>query len=84
MYRIIISTRAMKDMRKVSADMRRKIDGAINMLSEHPFVGKKLHADFEGLRSLRVWPYRIIYAIDRHIVTVTVLRVGHRQGVYSS
>ena len=82
MYRIIISTRASKELRNLPADMRRKIDRAIDILRENPFMGKKLHADFEGMRSLRVWPYRIVYVIARHIVTVTVLRVGHRQGVY--
>jgi mRNA interferase RelE/StbE len=55
---------------------------AISILQENPFAGKKLQGDYEGAWSLRVWPYRILYTIHQEIVTVTVLRVGHRQGVY--
>ena len=62
--------------------MRRRINAAIDMLRENPFAGKKLQGEHEGTWSLRVWPYRIIYVIQRDIITVTVLRVGHRQGVY--
>ena len=62
--------------------MRRRVDATIDVLRENPFAGKRLEGEFEGTWSLRVWPYRILYTIHQEIVTVTVLRVGHRQGVY--
>ncbi|MFH0770805.1 MAG: type II toxin-antitoxin system RelE/ParE family toxin [Candidatus Peregrinibacteria bacterium] len=81
-YRIVITKQAAKDMKKLSADMRKRVDAAIDVLRENPLAGKQLRGELEGMWSLRVWPYRIIYTIHREIVTVSVLRVGHRQGVY--
>jgi len=82
MYRIVITNRAAKDLKKLPKHIRRHVDVAIDVLRENPFAGKKLQGEHEGMWSLRVWPYRIIYVIHQEIVTVTVLRVGHRQGVY--
>lgn len=81
-YHIVITKRAAKGLKKLPKNMRRRIDDAIDVLRENPFAGKKLQGEHEGAWSLRVWPYRIIYVIHQEIVTVTVLRIGHRQGVY--
>ncbi len=51
-------------------------------LETSPFCGKKLEGGYEGRYALRAWPYRIIYVVDKKVVTVTILSVGHRQGVY--
>ena len=81
-YRIIIDSQARKDMKKISADIQRRVSAAIDILRENPFAGKRLKGDLIGLWTLRVWPYRILYIVERKIITVTVLEVAHRQGVY--
>ncbi len=45
---------------------------ALEGLREDPFAGKKLQGELYGLYSLRVWPYRIIYSIEKRIIKVTV------------
>lgn len=45
-------------------------------------VGKPLMGEFEGSWSARRGDYRVIYDIDKHVVTVTVIRIGHRGSVY--
>ena len=45
-------------------------------------VGKPLRFEYEGCRSARRGPYRIIYSIDEASRTITVLAVGHRADVY--
>lgn len=81
-YRIIIAKRVTKDMRKLPTIAQKRVDAGINILRENPFAGKQLQGEHAGTWSLCIWPYRIIYTIHRDIVTVTVLRIGHRQGVY--
>ncbi len=81
-YRIVIAKQATKDMKKLGAVMRKRVDLAIDVLRGDPFAGKRLQGELDGTWSLRVWPYRIIYTIHQKIVTVTVLHVGHRQSVY--
>ena len=82
MYRIVFRRRTEKQLRKIPARDRERILEAISSLGLDPFQGKKLEGDFDGFFAIRIWPYRVIYAIDRKIVTVTIVRVGHRQGVY--
>lgn len=69
-------------MLKLPKDAQKRVDDAIQLLRENPFIGKQLDGDLEGAWTVRVWPYRIIYTIQKEIVTVTVLRVGHRKDVY--
>ncbi len=82
MYKIAISRRADKEIDRLRPKDRQRVFAVIDRLREDPFSGKQLNGDFEGQWAIRVWPYRIIYIIEKKIVTVTVLRVGHRQGVY--
>jgi mRNA-degrading endonuclease RelE of RelBE toxin-antitoxin system len=51
-------------------------------LRENPFAGKKLQGELFGLYCLRVWPYRIIYTIEKRVITVTVVAIGQRKDVY--
>ena len=81
-YKIIILKRAQKEAGKLPQKDQQRIAAAIASLQFDPFRGKQLHGDFEGSWAIRVWPYRIVYTIERKIVTVTVLRIGHRKHVY--
>ncbi len=52
-------------------------------LAENPHrVGKPLIGALEGLWSARRGDYRVVYDISDHTVTVTIVRIGHRRGVY--
>jgi mRNA-degrading endonuclease RelE of RelBE toxin-antitoxin system len=54
----------------------------IDVLAENPLSGKPLQAEYEGLYSLRVWPYRIIYKILKQKLIIEVIEIKHRQGAY--
>lgn len=82
MYQLRVKKKALKEIALLPKKEQSRIIMAFDFLRENPFSGKKLRGEYEGAWSLRVWPYRIIYSICQHTVTVTVLRVGHRQGVY--
>ena len=47
-----------------------------------PRVGKPLVGALAGLWSARRGEYRIVYAIEAEVVTVTILRIAHRGSVY--
>lgn len=52
-------------------------------LAENPHrVGKPLMGELDGLWSARRGTYRVIYSIDDHVITVTIIRIGHRREVY--
>jgi mRNA interferase RelE/StbE len=81
-YHVILARRAQKDFQKLSQKDQGRILDAFREIAVDPFIGKKLEGDFAGHYTVRVWPYRIIYRIVREIVTVSVVAIGHRQGVY--
>jgi mRNA interferase RelE/StbE len=47
-----------------------------------PFSGKKLSGKHKGEYSVRVWPYRIIYRIEKQELIIIVIDVGHRKEIY--
>ena len=87
MFKVIISPEAWRFYDKLFYADRGHFDRvmrAVISLREDPYQGKPLRRDLKGSYSLRVGMYRIIYTIERHIVTVCVVNIGHRKDVYFS
>lgn len=62
-------------------DQARALD-ALKAIADDPFLGKPLHGKRKGQYSWRVWPYRIIYRIEKNLLIVFVIEFGPRGGVY--
>lgn len=84
MFAIQYSPAVIKDIHRLPQPWRRKILNAIEGLKSNPFAGKKLHGKLASCHSLRVWPYRIIYTIQKHRLVIIIVAIGHRQGVYKT
>lgn len=82
MYRLIVTRHAAKDLEKLPPKDQLRVLGAFDALRENPHAGKPMHGEMKGQWSLRLWPYRIIYVCDHKTVTVAVIKIGHRQGIY--
>lgn len=82
MYRVLLKNAAQKSLRKIDKCYRVRIDTALVTLQEDPWLGKALNGELEGFFSLRVWPYRIIYAIYKNEAVVFVVDIDHRQDAY--
>lgn len=81
-YTVVLERKAQKQLRKIPQQYQDRIIPALRYLAHDPFAGKKLRGDHKSEYTLRVWPYRIIYKIEKKTVTVFVLAIGHRQSVY--
>ena len=81
-YRVIIEEVVKKQIRKLPINDAKRVLIAVYGLSTDPYVGKKLHGEFDGFWSFRVWPFRIIYEIQKKELIVFVVKVGHRRDVY--
>lgn len=82
MYQIIFARLAKKDLNKIARSYKPQILAALFDLKENPHLGKPLKGKFKGFYSLRVWPYRIIYKIEKKRLVILIVRIGHRQGIY--
>ena len=81
-YCVKVKASAAKALKKVAIKDRERLIVAIDALSTNPAAGGVLKGEFSGLRRLRVGDYRIVYEINGGELTVLVIRIGHRQGVY--
>jgi len=76
------SSGAFKSIAGLNEDGRLKIETAIGEIVVNPLIGKKLRGKFEreGIRSHRVWPFRIVYSFTSDELAVKA--VSHRKDVY--
>ena len=65
-------------------NIRGRIKEKIEELKINPHLFKKLHGELEGLYSMRVGNYRIIYTINEDVKRILLLSVAHRKKVYQS
>jgi mRNA interferase RelE/StbE len=81
-YRIVFKQSVAKDLRPIPKKDVQRILKRIDGLADDPRpVGvEKLGGD-EKYR-IRQGNYRILYVIEDDIITVTIVKVGHRRDVY--
>jgi mRNA interferase RelE/StbE len=82
MLKLVIHRKAQKSLERLPKKHKQHVLAAIDLLLANPYLGKKLEGDYLGSYTLRVWPYRIIYTFEKKQLTIYVLDIGHRQGVY--
>lgn len=80
--RIRWEKRAVRELDALPSRERLRVIQAVDDLVDAPLKGELLHAEWRGLRRLRVGRYRVIYAFDGDTLWIAVLRVGHRREVY--
>jgi mRNA interferase RelE/StbE len=83
MYKVFVSEKVEKGIKKIPIQNAKKIVEKINLLAENPrpFGYIKL-SGFGNSYRIRVGVYRIIYTIEDEILTVEVVNLNHRSGVY--
>jgi len=79
---VVISKNAAKQFGRLPQSEQRKIKKKLIQLETEPLAGKKLAGELADYRSLRIWPYRIIYSINKDLSQVEVSDILHRQGAY--
>ena len=81
-YKIQVKKSAEKELREIPKDELLKILDKIKSLSDDPHpIGSIQLTNQEKFR-LRVGNYRILYKVEENILTLFVIKVGHRKNVY--
>lgn len=79
---VVITPQALKQYTHLPKPDQTKIKKKLLSLEQYPLEGKKLSGKLSEIRSLKAWPYRILYYIDDKAKKVFVVTIAHRQGVY--
>ena len=82
-YRVEVAPAAVRQLRKLNPDARRRVQAAVELLADQPRpkAGKKLLGG-DGEWRVRTGDYRIIYEIRGDVLLVLVVAVGHRRDIY--
>lgn len=82
-YKIIFSKKVLKELSSLPVKDGKKVVSTIEDLVQDPKpVGSKKLKGSENKYRVRVGDYRIIYSIDDNILTIEIIRIGHRRDVY--
>lgn len=82
MYKLVITSEAQKEIKRLSKIYARSVKEALLDLKEDPSIGKPLRREFSGFLSYRLGVYRIIYKMSEQSKNITIITVGHRSKVY--
>jgi len=81
-YKIVFKKSVAKDLRPIPKVDIKKILSRIDNLADDPSpIGSERLSGLQRYR-VRQGSYRILYEIEEHIVTVTIVKIGHRRDVY--
>lgn len=73
-FEVVLIKKAQKNLNKLPEKDQNRVKQKLLKLEENPKGEKKLSGDLEGLYSIRIWPYRAIYWIERKMVWVVKIQ----------
>ena len=84
-YKLEILPSAKRALKTLPVKIQKQIDREILSLSENPrpFGVKKLKGKTDFYR-IRSGDYRIIYQIKNDVLTILIIRIGHRKEIYQN
>lgn len=82
-YRITLAPAASRQLRKMDATARRRVQAVIETLAANPRPpGAVRLVGGAGEWRVRSGDYRVVYQIDDGVLVILVVAVGHRRDIY--
>ena len=83
MARFVIWTAgsARKEIARIPLPWRARMIEVLDKLVESPFLGTPMQGKHKGKYKVRIWPYRIVYTVNKKTHVISVLEAGHRGGM---
>lgn len=82
-YTVVIGASAGREIKRLDASMRKRAEKAIASLAGNPRPSgcRKMIGSISRWR-VRVGDYRVVYDIEDAVITVHVVKIGHRKDIY--
>ena len=81
-YKIYFRSSVLKDLKKIPKNILRKILTKINQLGDNPRPHGCEKLTSQDRYRIRHGNYRIVYSIQDDVLTVWIVKVGHRKDSY--
>jgi len=87
-YEVLIEPKAQKQLKKMDYIQAKSIikwieKNLVNCTNPY-FSGKALKGNLKDYWRYRVGSYRLFTRIDNEKIIITIVKIGHRQGVYDN
>ena len=82
-YKIEIKKSAVKELESIPSNDLKRILSKIKSLAENPRPIGSLKLSGDDRYRIRQGNYRILYTIQDDILTIYIVKVGHRKDVYN-
>ena len=83
MYQVSLTPAALRQLKKMTPDAKRRIQAVLELLSDDPRPPSAVPlVGGSGEWRVRTGDYHVIYEIADQEILVLVLRIGHRREVY--
>ncbi len=82
MAQLVLARSARQELLDLDWPLMDAVEDALGLLERDPHAGHALRGRLNGLRSLRVGTYRIIYQLADHDQTLRVAAIRHRSIAY--
>ena len=79
-HKLLFTREFLRRLKRLDREVHIRVLRRVKILEEKPFSGKRLGGRLNGLLSLRVGDYRIIYQITKDQVIIRT--IGHRKSIY--
>ena len=84
-FAVVFKQSAVKELHALPKKAQARILEAVHLLSFNPHTELLQIKKLKGAGSLfrvRLQDYRVIYTIERSVVTIAIIKIGHRREVY--
>ena len=81
MYKLRVPDHLAEFIRGLHPELKRKIKGSLKNIAAEPIAGKPLKEELDGLRSLRISRFRIVYQIAEPR-EIQIIAIGPRELIY--
>ena len=81
-YKILVKKSAEKELSKIPKKELLKILDKIKGLSDDPHPAGSIKLTNQEKYRVRVGNYRILYKVEDNILTVFIVKIGHRKDIY--
>ena len=81
-YSLLPTKEFLKSLQKLDKQINQRIIRSIEDLALNPFLGKPLRGELQGIYSLGVGEYRVLYSINARRRELIVHVAKHRSKVY--
>jgi mRNA interferase RelE/StbE len=83
MYSVRIKKKAQKQLSELPLQIADRVADTIDSLAENPRPdGTKKLQGYSNIYRIRISDYRIIYSIEDDILTIEIIKIGHRKDIY--